>query len=194
MPELEFTIRLNSPAFLGAAPAEWPGDSETSYFPVDPLGLRVPSLRGVLAFWYRSLLGDLDSEEVFRRQATVFGAASRGQGVRIVPTGSAHWTSGEIRPPRDRDIRFLYLGYGPLQLEGSGPGPDGNPRYTISSHAGDRPRDGIDVTPNQPRPQFKFLARGSRYQLVELGRALRLMHLFGGVGGRSRRGWGSVAV
>ncbi|RMG28807.1 MAG: hypothetical protein D6732_18190 [Methanobacteriota archaeon] len=45
-----------------------------------------------------------------------------------------------------------------------------------------------------PGATFRFVATGDVKQLSALKTTLRLLHLFGGIGARSRRGWGSLAV
>jgi CRISPR-associated protein Cmr1 len=45
-----------------------------------------------------------------------------------------------------------------------------------------------------PRPEIRFAAQGTSGQIDALKRALSLFHAFGGIGARSRRGWGSVEI
>jgi CRISPR/Cas system CMR-associated protein Cmr1 (group 7 of RAMP superfamily) len=46
----------------------------------------------------------------------------------------------------------------------------------------------------EPAARFRFVARGNAEQIEALRSALILLHFFGGVGSRSRRGWGSIEV
>lgn len=194
---LDFGIRFFTPAFLGGAPqgkksiAVIEGGhvdtKEVPYYPADPWGIRIPSLRGVLAFWYRSLLAGLDSKEIFNRQAKIFGSADIGQGLIFQPVGKSRF---ERNQPLDDDASGLvYLGYGPLQLLKTPEDP-----YThASSYNGLQWRDAI-LPDSEKDPQFRFRARGTTEQIEALRNSLRLLHLFGGLGARSRRGWGSVGV
>lgn len=151
---LDFTLELVTPAFLGGADRNWRPDE----------GLRVPSLRGVLRFWYRAKEGGRASEELFREESRIFGSTGFGQGLRLIPTALA-----DVQPEsRSYTVDEKYLGYGAASESWRHPAPAG--------------------------ARFGFRALGTPGQLEELQRCLMLLHLFGGVGGRSRRGWGSVAV
>jgi CRISPR-associated protein Cmr1 len=212
MPDLDFKVRFVTPAFLGAAPA---GKKSVSYieidrqtkeprlmtaqpesYPIDSYGIRIPSLRGVLEFWYRALWGGIPATEVFKRQEAVFGSANAGQGVRIrslgVPNLERH--SGELCYAGQERYDFLYLGYGPLQLlRQPEPGrPNGPGKEVATTHHKKQWRYAILV--DGDAVWFPFRAAGTACQLRELERALTLLHLFGGLGSRSRRGWGSVEV
>lgn len=131
-------------------------------------GFRIPALRGVLRFWYRAKEGDSGEEgyasRLFDRESGVFGSARDGQGVRFIPREEM---KGRLESIRARgDLR--HLGFGPLA-------PD--PRKALVA--------GTEV---------RLRAVGTEEQLTELRRCLILLHCFGGLGGRSRRGWGSVEV
>lgn len=207
MPPLEFTLRLNSPGFLGSVDSERThtvhfvkrGRTELKMLPihaVDPAGIRIPALRGVLAFWLRSLLGGLPPERVFARQAAVLGSAGAGQGVRFRPAGRAQFEAGELAFDKGNPYAMLYLGYGPLQLVND---PQARARRVTTYHD-QGCRDAILVPPetgrsgaDRPRvPLAAFCAGAEQRRALEA--SLILLHLFGGLGGRSRRGWGSVEV
>ncbi len=199
MPAYKFTLRLITPAFAGAVPS---GETRTiryltrsglqtaeaPYHPVDPAGIRVPSLRGVLEFWLRSLAGGEEPKDVFSRQGEVFGSTQLGQGLRIRPAGRPRFESGELGFTGRDWVKFLYLGYGPLQFRKD---PSGN--QVATTYHKKECRDAILVRGTNP-PEFRFVANGSDEQIAQLKRALTLLHLFGGIGGRSRRGWGAVEV
>lgn len=202
MADLEFTLVLNSPAFCSAAPRGtrtvhfMQKDRQTGhfnresgefpFFPGDPSGIRIPSLRGALGFWLRSLLPTDPPRRVFAHQERILGSARAGQGLFIRPLGRPSFDAGELRFPRNGNA-FLYLGYGPLQLVNK-PG-SGN---VVTSFNRQAVREAIQV--ERARPSFRYRARGTAAQIAELRDALTLLDLFGGVGGRSRRGWGSVEV
>lgn len=205
MPELSFDLLLVSPAFLNGAqrgtktalymkktPGGWqPAPPKTvPYYPVDDRGIRIPSLRGVLEFWYRSLLAS--SENVFKDQGRIFGSVDFGQGLTIRPAGNPKVEGGELvcveKEIGARIYGLVCMGYGPLQTfmtkdEG---------RVT-SSHNPQQFRDVVKID-EAARTRFRFVARGTEDQIRALKKALILLHLFGGLGARSRRGWGSVEV
>jgi CRISPR-associated protein Cmr1 len=206
--ELPFTLRLNTPAFMGAAQhgtrrvefkkknrdGVWEDRHESvPFYPVDPGGIRVPSLRGILSFWHRSLLSHLEPQEVFSRQAALFGSTNRGQGIRVRWL-EARFQSGEVRYGRTENLfEHVYLGYGPIQLlkveDRSHPSGRQDIATSFNSNAC---REAILA--DRLRPEFHFAAQGTPAQIDGLKRALLLLHLFGGIGARSRRGWGSVEV
>jgi CRISPR type III-B/RAMP module RAMP protein Cmr1 len=149
---------------------------------MDGDGLRIPSLRGVLRFWFRAMQGDLGGAglaELARREALVFGSTDTGQGLRLVPVSQGNWQAKKVRVARGSPQ--AYLGYGPLN--------DVSADHEFSSHNKFAFRDAIPAA-----TEFTFLALGTEHAVRELKRTLILLHLFGGLGGRSRRGWGSVAV
>lgn len=187
MERLDFTLTLTSPAFFAGAggrrddslPAHL--NNHPRRYPIGPDkdGLRVPSLRGVLRFWWRAKEGISDPAELARREAELFGSTGRGQGLRIVPRGTSEWTAEEWTAAAGS--AQSYLGYGPLNYR-----PD---LRTTSSQNKFAARWAAPAD-----SWFSFRAIGSPAQIEELRRTLVLLHLFGGVGARSRRGWGSVAV
>ncbi len=199
--ELTFTLRLLTPAFAGSTPSGTrpvtylkdgrPDTCSPPYYPVDPCGIRVPTLRGVLELWHRSRFGSLGGAEVYARQARVFGSAEAGQGLSIRPLGHSDFERRALSYRKNVN-GLTYLGYGPLQLLRVS--DSRNPQGVIiaTSHNQSGCHDAIPV--ERGEPWFRYRAAGSPAQLAELRRALLLLHLFGGIGSRSRRGWGSVAV
>jgi hypothetical protein len=200
MPEWEFSVSFSSPAFLGSvqqgtkAVTYFKKDKRTKqfvqlherkpYFPVDD-GVRVPSLRGILAFWYRA--GLEQKSDVFEAQERAWGSADGGQGLRLRPTQMPTLPKPEafqrVNPG------FLYIGYGPLQPV-EVPDRTGH-RKVVSSYNEQHARDYIAA---DSAHRFAFAARGRPDQITALKRAATLLLLFGGMGSRSRRGWGSVHV
>jgi CRISPR-associated protein Cmr1 len=188
--ETRFTLILLTRAFLAGGAAR---DVETSlrhrgvkprrrHIGMDGDGLRIPSLRGVLRFWFRAKQGDPGGAglaELARREALVFGGTETGQGLRIVPVAQDTWQAEKVTA--NRGSAQAYLGYGPLN--------DVAADQEFSSHNQFAFRDAIPAG-----KRFTFLALGTDHAVRELERSLLLLHLFGGLGGRSRRGWGSVAV
>lgn len=152
MAELKFQIRATTHCYVGGAD------------PGRPEWLRIPTLRGLLRFWYRAKLGIVDTKHLFDLESRVFGSTRHGQGVRILPRGNAdvRWRSP------GGGVWRKYLGYGAVD---------------------DRERKG-----QSPTAEYDFVALGRKEQLEEFRSALQLLHLFGGVGARSRRGWGSIEV
>lgn len=190
MANTRFTLTFLTDAFLAGGAAS---DVETTLHHrgvkprrrvvrMDGDGLRIPSLRGVLRFWFRAMQGDRGTgglAELARREALVFGSTDAGQGLRIVPVAQDTWRAATVTARRGS--AQAYLGYGPLN--------DVAADRVFSSHNQFAFRDAIPAG-----ARFTFLALGTEHAVRELERCLLLLHLFGGLGGRSRRAWGSVAV
>ena len=139
-------------------------------------GLRVPSLRGVLRFWFRAINGHKDSKQLFQEEAYIFGDTNSGQGLRLIPCGPDEWSVKAISGGAAEG----YLGYGPLGFKDR----------EFKSHNNNAQRDAI-VTGSL----FRFRALGMEKQQIDaLKKCLVMLHLFGGIGSRSRRAWGSLSV
>jgi CRISPR-associated protein Cmr1 len=207
MPELPFTLLFSSPAFLNGPQrgtkkvayvksvqgVQTRKEDDVPYFPLDERGVRIPSLRGMLEFWYRSLLGHLPSEEVFREQGKVFGSVDHGQGLTIRPVGRPKIVGAPLDYTGPDIFSLIYMGYGPLQLLKRPRGMSTASDSFAASYHSKQCRD-VLRTEDDKRPRFRFVARGRQDQIDALKKALILLHLFGGLGARSRRGWGSVEV
>jgi len=191
MPKLDFSLQVISPAFVAGAmekQAETNLRDREGNTPKHRLigdeGLRVPSLRGILRFWFRAKEDGSNPQAVFQKEVAIFGDTQSGQGIRMIPTGKSSWQPAQIGTTEEfvsTGGAQAYLGYGPLNYVSR--------EQEVSSHNKSAFRDAI------PEGQvFHFRAIGSTQQLDELRKCLLLLHLFGGIGSRSRRAWGSVAV
>lgn len=186
MPVLDFTLKIISPAFVAGTmeKEEQLLGKPVKHRLIEDDGLRVPSLRGVLRFWYRAKEGTSDTELLSKKEADIFGSTDKGQGLRLIPTGHSSWKPIVIGGGKDKikgGDAMAYLGYGPLNYVSKDVG--------VSSHNKSTFRDAV--------PEgivFHFRAIGNEQQLKELEKCLLLLHLFGGIGSRSRRAWGSLAV
>ncbi len=193
MNALELDFKMITPAFLGGADqsSEW----------------RAPAFKALLRQWWRvAVAGQLRYDHVALRETegVLFGhawLAHRGKSwamrspvqIRLVGhtrPGLGSWredTRIEHPEVKQKVGAHLYLGYGPLTYEkGQGTKLKVPPAIAAGSEATLRVR-----FPGSLRlDEFSRLddLRG------DLDRTLRLIHLFGTVGGRSRNGWGSVAT
>lgn len=172
------TFEVVTPLFLGGAD------------PASTVELRPPSIKGALRFWWRALAwrrhnGDLDA--IRKEEQEIFGTAGDDHGRlgqasfglrarwlaepnRLAEKGPRSLTSGKSGAS--------YLSYGIIN-RGQGNAP--RPCY--------QPGGYFELT-------FQALRRldnesGFHPSLLD---AIKLFGLLGGLGGRSRRGWGSVAL
>jgi CRISPR-associated protein Cmr1 len=170
---LRATFSVNTPLFLGGA---------------DPQGgvpeLRPPSVKGLLRFWWRALAwsrfaGNLG--QIHKEEAKIFGAAGDGSGhgqasfiLRVVPGAQL----STLRPPailttvKDK-VGARYFGYGLME-------------------AFDSKRTGKKA--GQPPFEFTVELISREPPDKTLIDALKLMGLLGGLGSRTRRGWGSLSL
>jgi CRISPR-associated protein Cmr1 len=165
------SYRIITPAFIGGGE---PGGA----------ALRAPSFKGVLRFWWRALMwpriGDIVT--LREREAALFGGAGSGQGqskigVRIAAVDNDEPVQWRRMPSDAR----AYTGFGLLD-----PSP-GKARQCVPAGA-------------RFRVSLRWLGREDHARAVtaceqaELRDALRMMGLVGGLGGRSRKGWGSIQL
>ena len=160
------------------------GGGVTPKRPDDRAPVRVPSIRGQLRFWWRATHRDLDLETLRRRETELFG------GVSGTPTASAV-SVRVVRPPRpgralegfQRGNAFALahgasaaIAYGAFPLRGvdAAKTHDVLFEYDDTFEIGLRVRDGS--------------LRG------EVERAMWAWLHFGGLGARTRRGFGAVAL
>lgn len=197
MPTLDFSLKVSSPAFVSGGMEEDVRNTELRHQGKKPKhrlihseGIRVPSLRGTLRFWFRAMNGHLAIRDLHTIEGDIFGDTERGQGLRMIPTMESQWIPEPLGMTSEKDqsheriptgSALAYLGYGPLNYV--------NKEIGVSSYNKFAFRDAIP-----PGSEFHFRAIGKSSQIDHLKRCLILLHLFGGLGARSRRAWGSVEV
>ena len=176
--EIEATYRVVTPLFCSGA---------------DPrlAELRLPSFKGVLRFWWRALAwsqysGDL--QRIKEHEDALFGSADGGQSrvsMRLAsPLTSSTVRKGDVLTVSQKDTRVIgegarYLGYGVMEAF------DGK-----NTKAGRLTRSCL-------RAPFKFTAQLRSRDLNEpelesLKNALIALGTLGGMGARSRKGYGST--
>ncbi len=161
-------LRVVTPAFLGRFAVVDPGPAPA------PASFPVPSLRGVLAYWLRALagahLGD-GLEQVHAVESAVFGAARTEHSGGPSPV--------QLRGGRVRFTKLTVDGSlsGLRYLMGPGLTSDPPPRCLAPGQVELRVRNS-----GPPAVADLFLA------------ALWALRSFGGVGARTRRGFGTLAI
>lgn len=143
--------------------------------------LRLPSIKGVLRYWYRAIaLSDYkDWGEVQAAEEDLFGSSEKGQGkfwmrLEVADGDIKKEAAGKSWP----DLGSAYLGYGAI-------GWDKKARNVITSRAYIKPRATFTVT-------LSLKTTIKEQEIKYLQRALKILGLCGGLGARSRRGFGSV--
>jgi CRISPR-associated protein Cmr1 len=177
--EIVATFRVVTPMFCGGAA------NEGAEF-------RIPSFKGVLRWWWRALAwsrcgGRL--EEIRRAEARIFGSADGGQSrvlLRVTRSTAPKPTAkGTVLKSGDREVGqgARYLGYGVMEAFQSS---------VKGTEAGELTR-GCLAAPFEVEVAFRCrdLAPADREGLL---RALRALGLLGGMGTKSRKGYGSLVL
>lgn len=163
---IEAKFRIVTPLFMGGADQSTPE-------------LRVPGIKGALRFWWRALAwnwckGDLS--KIRDLEGRIFGSTEHGQSGVIMDLcgANAKFTNESFFEKRQG---LMYLGYGPIEKgkltrDYLKPPVDAILRIRI------RPKNSDEKAPSESIAD-------------QLSKALIAMGLFGGLGSRSRRGFGS---
>ncbi len=206
MEKMILTIEVVTPAFLSGA------NQKT-------VEIRAASVRGELRWWWRALHTDLNLNELRRREAGLFGSTETATkspvrvrvetegSLKVIPRGAPAPRSGMTyeyrRGERTRSTDILpYLGYGPIRPL---------TRREEDKARADNDRAFLDSR-GQPRRGALFIrsaiAPGTRFRLSvawretaidpdqqrELLEAMSAWLALGGVGSRSRKGFGSLRL
>ncbi|MEN6545113.1 MAG: type III-B CRISPR module RAMP protein Cmr1 [Armatimonadia bacterium] len=174
-------IRLLSPLFMNG---DKPDSDDRNALPA-PSELRPDSLRGVMRYWHRALTASMtdDLGGIRKLETKVFGGAGDSGEVSGVslrfsqpPPRSDPRKPVKVRPERYEDVGLKYLAYGRMPQGGS-------EFYPCILPA----ENDLEIVLSVPG-----LADAER--LLVAADALWLTSVFGGLGGRNRRGFGAFAV
>ncbi len=187
MKKIRLTYRVTTPMFLGGA-----GHSAE---------LREQSFKGALRFWWRTLPSVRDqtgggNQNLLRQESEIFGSSDQNIGrskvrlriiekdLSLLEAGNVLW-SNEAHQARGNERRggAFYLGYGLI-----------NAFYSSKTGklAGQLSRDCF--MPGTFTIQVALDRRLNDQQLESVHDALRLLGAVGGLGARSRRGYGSLSL
>src|SRR2546421_9149932 len=179
MQEVTFTLQTITPLFLAGA------DQTRAE-------IRAPTFRGLMRYWQRALVGGLVGtgqeglKQVMQAETDVFGATDTGSAVSIKVSG----VSGE---PREFNEQISVRVAGKWQATGKG--------YLLWSMAKSGREDKGNLKPARwyypPGTSFqvRLSARGQdETKLKQAVAAFWLLTHLGGIGSRSRRCAGSLAV
>lgn len=169
MERIVTTLRTVTPMFIGGSEPETRVD------------LRVPSIKGALRFWYRALDPDYRANE-----ARIFGGAGQGEGqssfilqisnLRHPPKSDPN--DGEAGDARWDKTSTAYLGYGVIVR-------DSRLRKSITTRPYVRMETSFSLS-------FQFKPRARPEDVASVRKALWALVMLGGLGARSRKGFGSL--
>jgi CRISPR-associated protein Cmr1 len=181
MHTMTVTLRTVTPVILGGA-AEVPAGAEKTKGGLVPIfrvpaEIRPPSIRGAMRFWFRALWGEGSDRGLREYEARYFGSTTTGQcPVRMRWHGNASasrpWHMG------GSGMGIRYLG------------------FTLDTHVkvdGQRVRRIREYI--EPGYEFRLIFRSSDLAALKVHwAAMWLLGHLGGVGLRSRRGFGSLTI
>lgn len=176
METLTVTLKTVTPLFLGGAE------------PHERAELRAPSIKGAMRFWYRAF-DYTDANE----ENAIFGSADTGQGIFDIRITTVVSQIEQVEVfAMEFDQKVAYLGYGLIER-----------KKINNSSAWKNARPFIDSgTTYEVKITFKPVKNDSpeheKAKVIEYRKkaegALWAMLMFSGLGSRSRRGFGSLAV
>mgnify|MGYP001251406047 FL=1 len=178
---LEATFEFLTPAFLGGA------DQNAE--------LRLPPFKNLLRQWWRIVNGGLSTDELRLKEGRLFGtvndqetdkATAMASKVRVELVESSGIAIGNspfnIGSSRHTEVNHgagmtvnndLYLGFGPITIQ--------NHNKIVRNYI-------------KPGGKLKIAFTMPSEEVDTIRQTLALMHAFGTIGGRSRNGFGSLAV
>jgi CRISPR-associated protein Cmr1 len=133
--------------------------------------IRPPSIRGAMRFWYRALVGRLVRDDVNKLrevESRIFGTTERASAVKV----RVHASQLKVKAFEFGNLYLRYLGFGLSRTQGN------PPRGYVA------PGTKFDI----------ILLATDAHILNQAATSLWLLLNIGGLGSRSRRGWGSLRV
>jgi len=196
------TLEVTTPLFNGGADP----DGTAGFRPPAEAGVRVASLRGAMRFWFRALAGTVagpDLELLARMEEAVFGSAQTASPVkmriRVQPKVSHDREPKFIQGPGSRPGQGRQVGTG---RPGSGVGlrqgrDDGKwLTYLLGQGLADAAARTLRrdfVEPGKPIKVDFRLSGDEAVDTLALA-SLWLLCAYGGLGARTRRGFGGLAI
>ena len=184
METLTVKLKVVTPLFLGGAQ------------PMEHAELRAPSIKGALRFWYRAI-----DPDYLEYEGRIFGGTKENEGQacflsrvsEVIESRKKDDKDGEARDSRWDTKKIAYLGYGPINRDKTG--------KVIKDKAGKQRPEQKAMT---LRP---YIRAGTTFSLslyfkpntpsdyvARVKKALWALVMLGGLGARSRKGFGSMVA
>ena len=198
--EIEATYRVVTPMFCAGAD---PGRPKRPSFDAEPgqPELRLPTFKGVLRFWWRAMAWsrlDGDLEEIRRQEDVLFGSTGAGQSrvlMRLaVDPNPPCMRTDQVLTVSESDGRVVgegarYLGYGVMHAFGN---ERRNTRTGLLTRA--CLRAPFEFTVHMRLRECGVGPDELSQQSASLKDALVCLGTLGGMGAKSRKGYGSLAI
>lgn len=168
MDRLTVTLKTVTPMFLGGADGKTPE-------------LRVPSIKGMMRFWWRAINSHLSIEELRKEEGGLFGSSDEGVGR----------SKFALMVRRTDEIKVIP--YQPL------PHHTGNESCEYLAKApsckkNDNCSKGFQPSAIAPDKTFECIIRTSGEYIAQVQDIFKISLILGGLGRRSRRGFGSIKI
>jgi CRISPR-associated protein Cmr1 len=137
--------------------------------------IRPTSIKGALRFWWRALNGHLSLAELAEKEARLFGSTDGGGVFRLSVSSVGKFQPQTDWPIKDPNNASSYMGYG-LIRDGQNPQREYIPANLF-----------FEVT-------LSFQANAGDADKQSVQTALEAFGLFGSLGSRARRGFGSIQL
>lgn len=162
MHKAKFVIETVTPLFIGGA----------DQYDIKNEGLRVPSLRGAMRWWYRALLGSRinDIKEIYKNESEMFGSTDKKSTIIVRVSPSTGLKEGSYQKQWNYNIDYLFFSFRKTKSNPARPYYDEKSKFTI-----------------------ELLSR-DKDSLEKASYLLWLLAHLGSIGSRSRRGAGSLNI
>lgn len=164
MDKIEARFRIVTPMFISGA-------DQTK------AELRVPSIKGALRFWWRALNYKEEPKRLLEMERNLFGSSDKnfGQSKISMSLKNVNLKSTKIQNKWNVNDWRAYVGYG------------------LSEDQSGKKRENIYRSFLEPDGTFSLIM-GSKGDLSTINDTLKSFSLLGGLGSRSRNGWGSISI
>jgi len=150
--------------------------------------LRVPSIKGMLRFWWRAVNYIKDNKELLEKESQIFGSSNDKIGQSKV---QIQLIDAKTKDKKDKKIASKwkvsdwksYVGYGLSEDLREKDGKKGDKKNELHRSYLE---ESVEFT-------IQCISK-TESALNELVPAIKMFGLLGGLGSRSRKGWGSVAI
>lgn len=169
---LRFTVEFVTPCFLGGAD----GNAE----------LRVAPFKNLLRRWWRVVNSNLSSEQLWEKEAEIFGSTEKIPGTNNQVFGKSKITLSII------DSSKVQYGSSQFEIEKA---HKGNIPVNVSLYLGYGAVTNKGIkTYIKPKSRCEFKMEIDSKYVKELEKTLFYINLFGSIGSKSKNGFGSISI
>jgi len=165
----EFDVEVVTPMFLGGA------DTKKAE-------LRAPSIKGALRFWWRVLNGSDDLNDLKKREDDIFGSTEKKASFDIQVQAISDCLPKLCNLPKGKEF-VVRSSRGTFKL--------GIIDYLAFGLRDFRTGYSKEHIPDKNKFKLKFVIKNSSHS-IEIENAFRMLSCFGGIGSKSRNGFGSI--